>query len=334
MSKRILITGIGGSIGCHALQHFMKNTDWEIIGIDSFSHRGLTDRLKDTMMTPRVQIYRHDLTAPISGLLRQKMGHIDYVLNLASISDVDASIEKPSDAIRSNVDIAINMLDYAREASVGTFMQVSTDEVYGPTNGITSHSEWDPIVPSNPYSASKACQEAISIAYWRSYGVPLIIVNLMNNFGEMQSPAKYPAMVQRKVRNGDTLYIHKFGDNYGSRFYIHSRNSADAFMFLFRNRAPYNHVSGVVDRPDRFNIVGDRQIDNLSMAQTIAVAVGKPLRYKDYDVKERRPGHDAHYGLNGTKLRLAGWTSPYSFDKSMRKTVRWYEENPEWLDAR
>jgi dTDP-glucose 4,6-dehydratase len=337
MSKRILITGVGGSIGCHVLRHVLKHTDWHVIGLDSFRHKGLTDRVqrvtyKHRETLSRLTVYTHDLTAPISSLLERKIGKIDYIINLASISDVDRSIDEPGYVITNNVELMVNVLDYARRVRPTTFLQVSTDEVYGPTDGRTAHKEWDPIVPSNAYSASKACQEAIAIAYWRSYGVPLIIVNLMNNFGEMQSPSKFPAMVQRRVRANESIGIHRFEDGYGSRFYIHSRNAADAMWFLLRQCRPHLHKPGTVDRPSRYNIVGDEQINNLTMAYTIAAAVGKDLKWYDVDCAENRPGHDAHYGLDGTKLKEAGWTSPCTFEQSMKETVTWYERNPEWLD--
>jgi dTDP-glucose 4,6-dehydratase len=182
--RRVLITGVGGSIGCHVLRHLLKHTDWDVIGVDSFRHKGLTDRVhrvtyKHPESLPRLSVFTHDLMAPISTLLQKKMGPVDYIINLASISDVDWSLEDPGYVIRNNVELMVNVLDFARRAQPDVFLHVSTDEVYGPTDGKTTHKEWDPILPSNAYSASKAAQEAIGIAYWRSYGVPLLIVNIM-----------------------------------------------------------------------------------------------------------------------------------------------------------
>jgi dTDP-glucose 4,6-dehydratase len=335
MSKHVLITGVGGSIGVHVLMHIIRNTEWEITGIDSFRHKGLAERLPDWVIRlPRVRVFTHDLTAPISGILTQKIGKVDYVIHLASISDVDLSIDDPTVAIHSNVQIETTILEYARAVSPSVFLQISTDEVYGPTDGRSAHMEWDPIVPSNPYSASKACQEAIAIAYWRSYSVPLIIVNLMNNFGEMQSGGKFPCIVQRYVRQGRKLTLHKFGDAYGSRFYMHSRNSADAMIFLLQRTTPFMHVPGEVDRPDRYNIVGDEQVNNYELAQLIADTLGKPLQFDDLEIGGQRPGHDGHYGLNGTKIAALGWKSPLTFRESMKNTIGWYEENPEWLDPK
>lgn len=340
MSEKLLLTGAGGSIGCHVLMHLLHNTDWQIVCIDSFRHKGLTDRIRVMIQAhpefaPRIKLHTHDLAAPISGLLARKIGPVDYIMNVASLSDVHDSIVNPVPFVKNNVDLTLNMLEFARsQEHLKAFMQLSSDEVYGPTDGKSFHKEWDAIVPSNPYSASKAAQEAIAISYWRTYAVPLIIVNLMNNFGEMQSPAKFPAIVQRKLRAGETVTVHASVGHIGSRFYIHSRNSADAFLHLLRHKAPHIHVEGTMDKPDRYNIVGDKQITNVELVEMIAKALDLKADYVIEDSKVTRPGHDAHYGLDGEKLAATGWKSPVSLEDSMTAVVRWYEENPEWLDPK
>jgi dTDP-glucose 4,6-dehydratase len=334
---RAVVTGVGGSIGCHVLRHILKETNWEVAGIDSFRHRGLTDRVfavtkKHPETLHRLKVYTHDLTSPISPLLARKIGEVDYIINLASISDVDISIVDPTTVIQSNTAIATNVFEYARAASPSAFLHVSTDEVYGPTDGKTAHAEWSPILPSNPYSASKACQEAVAICYWRTYRVPLIIVNIMNNFGEMQSPAKFPAICQRLIRAGSTVGIHRFHDgSYGSRYYIHSRNAADAMLYLINQSTVIPHKPGAVDRPARYNIVGEYQVNNLEMAEMIADYIGKPLKWEVIDASTNRPGHDLHYGLDGLRLADLGWIAPHTFQWSLQQTVQWYERNPQWL---
>lgn len=342
MTERLLLTGAGGSIGCHTLMHLLHNTDWEVICIDSFRHKGLTDRVKVMLdahpeFAERVIVYTHDLAAPISDLLRRKIGPVNYIINMGSLSDVHDSIVNPVPFVMNNVALVLNVLEFAREQShyLKAFMQISSDEVYGPTDGESFHKEWDPIVPSNPYSASKAAQEAIAISYWRTYNIPLIIVNLMNNFGEMQSPAKFPAIVQRKLRAGETVTVHSSAGHVGSRFYIHSRNSADAFLHILTEcPPPWLHEEGQVDKPDRYNIVGDKQITNVELVEMIAKALDVEPDYVIEDSKVTRPGHDAHYGLDGAKLARTGWKSPVSLEESMKNVVEWYERNPEWLNPK
>ncbi len=334
---RCLITGIGGSIGHHVFAHVMRETAWDVIGIDSFRHKGITDRVTDVLQEgpwgseKRLTMITHDLTAPISPLMSNRIGPVDYIINLASLSDVFDSLQNPVPFVRQNVDVALTMLEYAREVKPLAFLQVSTDEVYGPTDGDSDHKEWEPIVPSSPYSASKAAQEAIAISYWRAYNVPLIIVNLMNNFGERQSANKFPVIVQKKVSAGEPVTIHGTPKTQGSRSYIHSTNSADAFLFLLQNTLPHLHAPGTMDKPDRYNIPGDKQLTNEGLARFIATELNAPFVVEYEDFHATRPGHDRHYGLDGTKLCALGWESPRTFEESMRDTVRWQKEHPEWL---
>lgn len=338
MTKRVLLTGCGGSIAAHFLTHFMLNTDWEVVGTDSFRHKGWTDRISELFKEhpewrERVTIITHDLTAPISPMMCDKIGHIDYLIAMASLSDVEASIQDPVPFIQNNINLTLNLLEYARVAKPSVFLQISTDEVYGAVS--SKHDdlrvEWDAIIPSNPYAASKACQEAIAISYWRSYGVPVVITNTMNNFGEMQQSSKFPAMIQKMITEGKKITIHGKTDAIGSRSYIHSRNFADAILFLLCNTRPYLHKPNSADRPDRYNIAGDKQLDNLELAQTIANLMGKELNYELVESHSQRPGHDPHYGLDNKKITELGWSPPKTFEESMKSTIEWQAAHPIWM---
>lgn len=336
--KKVLLTGISGSIGVHTLSQIMKNTDWHVVGTDSFRHRGYSDRLNQHFAVhpedmKRVEIITHDLTAPFSEFTKKKIGHIDYIINMASLSDVEASIQNPVEFIQNNVSLVINMLEFAREVKPEVFVQISTDEVYGAVEkDSVGHREWDAIVPSNPYSASKAAQEVIAISYWRSYGVPLIITNTMNNWSEMQSPTKYPVMIQRALMRDEEVTIHASASGeIGSRYYIHSQSFANALLFLIENCPPHIHESEKVDRPDRYNIAGDRKLDNLELAQLIAKLMNKELKYKIVNFHSTRPGHDLHYGLDNSKLKGLGWVPPVEFEESLKNLIEWQVEHPEWI---
>lgn len=335
---RVLLTGAGGAIGCHVIAHFMANTDWEIVATDSFRHKGYYDRITRVCRNhpewlERIQIIAHDLNAPFTNRQINEIGEIDYLINLASRSDVQNSIEDPAGFARNNTELILNILEYAREVKPKVFIQFSTDEVYGPAlKDSSGHKEWDKIVPSNPYSASKAAQEAYCIAWWRSYDIPLIITNTMNNFGEMQAPSKFPAMVQTKIQKGEKVQVHSSSDGQiGTRYYLHSRNAADAILFILNKTKPTLHNPGYIDLPDRYNIVGDVQLDNLELAQMIAKLMGKKLNYELVDFHTHNPGHDLHYGLNGSKLAKLGWKAPLDFEKSLKNTIDWQQRNKEWL---
>jgi len=336
--RRVLITGIGGAIGVHMLAHTMHNTDWEVVGIDSFRHKGTTDRIAEIVKDhpdwpPRISIFTHDLNAPMTDALKKQIGQIDYIINLASDSHVDRSIDDPVRFIQNNTNLVLYMLEYAREIKPEVFIQFSTDEVYGcAEKGTLGHPEWAAIQPSNPYSASKAAQEAIAYSYWRTYDVPVIITNTMNNFAPMQDPEKFPAMVQRNVALNRLVPIHATADGtVGSRFYIHSRNTADAVLFILRNTKPKHHSAGEIDQPDRYNIVGEKEYNNLEFAKLIAQLMGKELRYELQDFHSTRPGHDLRYGLDGSKLAKLGWKPPVGIVASLKATIDWQTNNQRWL---
>lgn len=339
MNKRVLLTGIGGSISVHFAAHIFHHTDWDIVGIDSFRHKGWCDRTKEICeghpeWKDRLTVITHDLNAPFSELTKKRLGKIDIIISMASLSDVEASIKDPVPFIQNNVNLTLNMVEYAREAKPEVFIQISTDEVYGASSSKHGdlRKEWDSINPSNPYAASKACQEAIATSYWRTYGVPVIITNTMNNFGEMQQSSKYPAMIQKWISEGKKITIHGKPGHIGSRSYIHSRNFADAILFILKNLPPHMHVPNTADKLDRYNIAGDKQLDNLELAQVISKLMGKEhLDYELVDTHTQRPGHDPHYGLDMTKLYSKGWKSPLTFEESMKNVIEWQQQNPEWM---
>jgi dTDP-glucose 4,6-dehydratase len=332
---RIAVSGIGGFVGHHLFQHILANTDWDIVGTDSFRHQGKTDRITEVLdghpdWAARTEIITHDLTAPVSSQMISRIGDIDYLIAMASESHVDRSIADPVPFVRNNVDVMLNTLELARVIKPRVVLHVSTDEIYGPVRqGQPPHPEWDPILPSNPYSASKAAQEAIAISYWRSYGVPCVITNLMNVIGERQGGEKFLPILVRKILLGETVQIHGTEDEIGSRNYLHARNAADAWLFIL-GMAPAMFPQAL--RPDRYNVAGLSPVSNLALAQEVARILGRPLRYEftGFDVKNR-PGHDPHYGLDMSKLLDLGWKPPVELYESLERTVRWTVDHPAWL---
>lgn len=334
--KRVLLTGGAGFIGAHTFAHIMHNTDWQIVIIDSFRHKGKADRIAEMLEShpdwrPRLDVIVHDLKAPFSDQTVERIGHIDYVINMASESHVDRSITDPRDFIENNVHLALTMLEYIRQHPVEKYIQISTDEVYGAAPEGHNHKEGEPHRPSNPYSASKAAQEDIAYAYWRTYELPICITNTMNIIGEMQDPEKYLPMVIKNAVAGTTQPIHasKDGSKIGSRYYLHARNQADALLFLLNNVPFPTYSTG--EEIARYNIVGEYEINNLELAQKVAKVLGKELKYELIDFHSSRPGHDLRYALDGSKLAALGWKAPLSLDESLKNTVLWTIERPEWL---
>lgn len=331
----ILLTGAGGFVGHHTLIHLLKTTDWNIVVTDSFKHYGTSARLRAVFeelpeANKRVKVITHDLSTPIDNITRNELGNINYIINMASQSHVDRSILTPRPFIENNIALSLTMLDYARTLdNLKCFIQVSTDEVYGPAGKGVLHEEWSTLLPSNPYSASKACQETIANSYWKTYNVPIVITNTMNIIGERQDSEKFVPMVIKKVLSDEVVNIHSSpSGEIGSRFYLHARNQADALLYILKN----NFVKdSSFDRLEKINVVGEKEVSNLELAQIIAKFLNKPLKHKLVDFHTSRPGHDLRYALDGSKLSKMGWTIPVSFYESLEKTVLWTQNNKQWL---
>jgi dTDP-glucose 4,6-dehydratase len=334
--KRVLLTGGAGGIGVHVVAHLLDCTDWRITVLDSLRHKGDRGRLTSFCGAHpgwgRVTVLQHDLVCPISPALKAEIGPVDYILHLAALSDVGFSVQNPRYTIVNNVESTVTMLDYAAATDHTAFVYFSTDEVYGPlADGCDGHKEWDVLRPSNPYAASKAAGELFAYAYWRAGLVNLIITNTTNNFGETQGVSKYPAMTQAKLARGEKVTVHTSGAEIGSRYYLHSRNAADALLHVLETTTPHRHVQGEVDEPDKYHIVGDEKLNNLELAQLVAELMGKPLDYELVDCHQGNAAHDIHYAMVDTKLRASGWKPPVSLRESMKTTIDWHREHTQWL---
>jgi len=331
---KIIVTGGCGFIGHHFVEHVHKNTDWDIIIIDklSYASNGFerlrdTETINDNSKNSRVKVFTSDLILPLSdGLIKEIGTDVDYIVHMAAETHVDNSIKDPKLFIKNNIDSTFNLLEYARNylPNLKTFFYFSTDEVFGPALGNTLYKEWDRHKPTNPYSASKSAAEQICVAYENTYKTPLMIVNVMNAFGERQHVEKFIPLCIKKIMNNEKIYIHSYPDKKtsGTRFYIHGRNIAEAVLFLIKN--------GKIG--EKYNISGEREVSNLEMAQMIAKIMHKELDYEMVDFHSDRPGHDLRYGLDGTKLFEMGFKLPLNFEESLRKTVEWTLQNLKWLE--
>lgn len=329
MSKTIVLTGGCGFIGHHFAEHIHKNTDWNIIIIDKLNYASMgLDRLRNNKLieSPRVKIFTIDLCNELSEGIKREIGNnVDYIVHMAAETHVDNSIKEPLNVITNNINSTVNLLEWARTLpNLQIFFYFSTDEVFGPALGETLYKEWDRHRPTNPYSASKSAAENICIAYENTYKLPLMIVNVMNAFGERQHVEKFIPLCIKKVLNDELVYIHSYPDKKesGTRFYIHARNIASAVLFLINN--------GKIG--EKYNIAGEKEVSNLDLAKLIAEFAGKELKYEMIDFHSSRPGHDLRYGLDGTKLNEMGWTPRFKFKDSLEKTVKWTLNNLEWLE--
>jgi len=334
---KVVLSGACGFIGSHMVEHFLKNTDWDIIVLDKLTYASSGfDRLRgiECFDEKRVKTFTVDLNEPISVGVRKEIGEVDYIVNLASESHVDNSITDPVNFVKNNVNLVLNMLEWARTLkTLKKFIQFSTDEVYGTAPEGRDYKEGDRFNPGNPYSASKAAQECIAVAYENTYGVPVVVTNTMNVIGERQHPEKFVPLCIRKIVKGETITIHANKDKTksGTRFYLHARNIAKAVHFIL------TETDEIVDNIDtskgRFNIVGQKEISNLELAQLVAKILGKELKYEMVDFHSSRPGHDLRYALDGSKLKGLGFEYPVSLEESLKKVIEWSlkPENKKWI---
>lgn len=336
MTKTVLLTGASGFVGHHMVEAILKNTDWNIITTDRLSkttHHGF-DRLRDIKAfdDTRVTRYTHDFNQPVGEGLQKEIGHVDYFLHIASASHVDNSIEDPVGFVQNNVNVALHALEYARKIQgLKKFLYFSTDEVYGTAPEGVNYKEGDRYNSGNPYSASKAAAEQICYAYSNTYKIPIVITNGMNILGERQHPEKYLPKIINYVLEGKTLPIHSNAEKTkaGQRHYIHARNVADAVLFILENTD--ETLDNIDSSKGKFHIVGEREMDNLELAQMVAGFVGKPLKYEMVDFHSQRPGHDLRYSMSGEKLAKLGWKPPVTIEDSIKKIVEWTLDNDRWL---
>lgn len=340
---RVLITGLCGFIGHHVAEYILNHTDWQIVGIDRIDATSTLHRLHHIenwqQHSGRVTFVWHDLRAPINAVVSERIGRVSHVMHLAASTHVDRSITDPLTFVQDNVMGTAHILEWwrrrmerraAAKKELGTFMYFGTDEIFGAAPPGTAYKEFDRFNSTNPYSSSKAAGDQLACAYANTYKIPAIATCTMNVIGERQHAEKFLPGTIRKILAGEKVLIHSNAakTESGSRFYIHASNVARALCYLLQEQTP-----GGAHPFDRWNIVGEKEVTNLQLAELIASLLDKPLAYEMIDFHNSRPGHDLRYALDGAKLSEAGFSFPETLEQSIAKTVKWFVEHPEWLKA-
>jgi dTDP-glucose 4,6-dehydratase len=328
---RVLLTGGAGFIGHHILEHLWKNTDWEIVVLDRLDSAGNLNRITDIECFEankhRLKVVYHNLRASINQSVARNIGPIDIILHLAAASHVNRSISDPMSFVEDNVVGTVNLLQYARGLkNLKTFVNFSTDEVFGPAPDGVSFKEDDRYNSGNPYAASKAAAEEFCVAFHNTYGLPVINTHTMNVFGERQDPEKFVPMTIRKVMAGETVFIHsdQTCTRSSSRFYIHARNVAAAVLHILKHGSRAG---------EKYNIAGEMELTNLEVAFIIADTLGQKLNYVMVSPdKSDRPGVDMRYALDDSKMKSLGWKIPMPLSESLKSTILWTKNNADkWL---
>jgi dTDP-glucose 4,6-dehydratase len=312
---RILVTGGAGFIGSNFVRHVVRaHPDWEIVVLDKLTYAGRRENLVGLEERPGFRFVQGDIADPSA--VADVLPGCDYVVNFAAETHVDRSLYDAGSFIMTDVYGTFVLLEAARRApGLRLFVQISTDEVYGSVESGSS-SESDPLMPRNPYSASKAGADRLAYSYWATYDVPVIVTRASNNYGPYQFPEKIIPLFVTHALDGIPLPL--YGDGLNVRDWLHVDDHCRAVDLLIEKGAP----------GETYNVGGGNEVPNIELTRRILGLLGKPesliRRVAD------RPGHDRRYSLGCERLRRLGWSPQVPFDEGLRATVEWYRANEAW----
>ena len=324
--KTVLVTGGCGFIGSHFVRLLVGQRNWRVVNLDKLTYAGNLESLADIAEEASYRFVKGDIADRV--LVERLFQDEDpwAVVNFAAETHVDRSILDPSPFLETNVTGVQVLLEAARRYSVDRFVQISTDEVYGDVEGKESCSEESQLSPSSPYSASKAAADLLILAYSRTYGLPLLIVRSTNNYGPFQFPEKLIPLMIRNALKGEDLPV--YGDGLQRREWLYVADNCRAIRtVLERGKA------GCV-----YNVGVEEEKTNLDVVHTLCGLVAEEadmdltLLLKRLRFVHERPGHDRRYAVRTQRIRQElGWEPAVTFEAGLRRTIRWYLENQEWV---
>ena len=349
--RNILITGGAGFIGSHVVRHFVrKYPQYRIINFDKLTYAGNLANLKDVEDEPNYVFVKGDICDFEFVCSMFSAYAVDGVIHLAAESHVDRSIKDPFTFARTNVLGTLSLLQAARLLWEKTgyegkrFYHISTDEVYGALElthpeGVESDfsahevygdeffTEETPYRPHSPYSAAKASSDHFVRAFHDTYGMPVVITNCSNNYGPYQFPEKLIPLFINNIRQIKPLPVYGKGENVRDWLYVEDHASAIDVIFHKGKDA------------ETYNIGGFNEWKNIDLIKVLIAEVDRQLgrpEGADEDLitfVTDRAGHDLRYAIDSRKLsRELGWKPSLQFEEGIKKTVRWYLANQEWLD--
>jgi len=314
MAINYLITGGSGFIGSNFIRHLLeKEKDVQITNLDKLTYAGNPENLRDIEKDERYEFVKGDICE--KGVVDKVMQGKDIVINFAAETHVDRSIQDAASFIKTDVLGTYVLLEAGKEAGVNTFLQVSTDEVYGSVEQGSSK-ETDVLMPRNPYSASKAGADRLAYSYFTTYAMDVRIARPSNNFGPYQFPEKIIPLFVTNLLQGKKVPL--YGDGLYTRDWLYVIDNAKGLKTVLDKGKP-----GEV-----YNIGGGNTITNMELTQQILHSMEK-----GEDVIEHvqdRPGHDRRYCLDSSKVNSLGWKPEKDFNSAIKETIEWYSNNEKW----
>ncbi len=333
--KNLLITGGAGFIGSNLIRYLLgpsSGFSGRIVNLDALTYAGNPDSLADIAAAyPKRYVF-------VQGDIRDRAAveavfstySVDAVAHLAAESHVDRSILGPEAFITTNVMGTFTLLEAARAAWKDRqdvlFHHVSTDEVFGSLGATGFFTESTPYDPRSPYSASKASSDHLVQAYHHTYGMPVTLSNCSNNYGPYQFPEKLIPVMILNMLSGKALPVYGDGRNIRDWLYVEDHNSA-VWTIMQKGRIGQT-----------YNIGGENEWENIRLLnrliELVAAESGQDAAvfHRLITYVKDRPGHDRRYAIDCSKLKTElGWQQSVDFDGGLRKTVRWYLDNPAWI---
>ncbi|VXB89324.1 dTDP-glucose 4,6 dehydratase, NAD(P)-binding [Enhydrobacter sp. 8BJ] len=337
-NKNILVTGGAGFIGSAVIRYLINETNSNVLNIDKLTYAGNLESLASVNDNPRYQFLHADICDKVAMTKAFDDFEPDIVMHLAAESHVDRSIDGPMDFIQTNIIGTYNLLEVARnywqnlaedKKSSFKFHHISTDEVYGDLEGTEDlFTEETSYSPSSPYSASKASSDHLVRAWYRTYGLPVVVTNCSNNYGPYHFPEKLIPLVILNALDGKPLPV--YGDGKQIRDWLYVEDHARA-LYLVATTAKVGET---------YNIGGHNEKQNIDVVKTICTILdnikprtdGQSYAQQITFVKDR-PGHDLRYAIDASKIQQElNWQPQETFESGIQKTVEWYLSNQGWVN--
>jgi len=319
----IIVTGGAGFIGSnYTFYSLAAHPEDRIICLDKLTYAGNLSTLKTVMNSPNFRFVKMDICdrAGVYAIFEEEKP--DVVINFAAESHVDRSIEEPSLFLQTNVIGTGVLMDACRSFGIGRFHQVSTDEVYGDLpleRPELFFTESTPLHTSSPYSSSKAGADLLTMAYYRTYGLPVTISRCSNNYGPYQFPEKLIPLMIANCLNDNPLPV--YGKKLNVRDWLYIEDHCKAIDLIIHK----GRVGEV------YNVGGHNEMRNIDIVKLICAELGKPESLITY-VTDRK-GHDMRYAIDPTKIHNElGWLPETKFEDGIRMTIQWYLSNRSWWE--